>query len=103
MISGLLVLGFGLALFAAPNTNAVMGSVDKRHYSVAAATLSTMRISGQMFSMALVMLLFSVFIGKVSLGPANHDGLVRSFGAAVWVFSGLAAGGIFASLKRRRA
>lgn len=103
VISGLLVLGFGLALFAAPNTNAVMGSVDKRHYSVAAATLSTMRISGQMFSMALVMLLFSVFIGKVRLGPANHAGLERAFGAAVWLFSALAAGGVFASLKRRRA
>jgi EmrB/QacA subfamily drug resistance transporter len=102
VIAGLCVMGFGLALFAAPNTNAVMGAVAKPQYSVASAALATMRVSGQMFSMAVVMLLFSVFIGKVRLGPENYDGLTRAFGAGVWIFSGLAALGVFASLKRRR-
>lgn len=103
VVAGLSVLGFGLALFAAPNTNAVMGSVTKRYYSVASAALATMRVSGQMFSMAVVMLLFSVYVGKVRLGPDNYEGLARAFGTGVWVFAGLAALGVFASLKRRRA
>lgn len=103
VVAGLSVLGFGLALFAAPNTNAVMGSVTTRHYSVASAALATMRVSGQMFSMAVVMLLFSVYVGKVRLGPENYEGLARAFGAGVWVFAGLAVLGVFASLKRRRA
>jgi len=102
IIAGLCVLGFGLALFSSPNTNAVMGSVEKRYYSVASAALATMRVTGQMFSMAVVMLLFSVFIGKVRLGPENQDGLARAFGAGVWIFAALAALGVFASLKRRR-
>jgi EmrB/QacA subfamily drug resistance transporter len=102
IISGLCVLGLGLALFSSPNTNAVMGSVEKRYYSVASAALATMRVSGQMFSMAVVMLLFSVFVGKIRLGPENHEGLTRAFGAGVWIFAALAALGIFASLKRRR-
>ena len=42
---------------------AVMGSVTKRYYSVASAALATMRVSGQMFSMAVVMLLFSLLGG----------------------------------------
>ncbi len=102
VIAGLCVLGLGLALFAAPNTNAVMGSVEKRHYGVAAATLATMRITGQMFSMAVVMLLFSFYVGNVRLGPGSSAGLERAFGTGVWVFAGLAAAGVLASLKRRR-
>ena len=102
IVAGLCVLGLGLALFSSPNTNAVMGSVEKRYYSVASATLATMRVTGQMFSMAVVMLLFTLFVGKIRLGPENHEGLSRAFGAGVWIFSGLAALGIFASLKRRR-
>ena len=103
VIAGLCVMGLGLALFASPNTNAVMGAVEKRYYSVAAATLATMRITGQMFSMAVVMLLFSLFVGKVRLGPENQAALGQAFSAGVWVFAGLAAAGIFASLKRRHA
>jgi EmrB/QacA subfamily drug resistance transporter len=103
VLAGLAVMGFGLALFAAPNTNAVMGSVEKRHYSVASATLATMRVTGQMFSMAVVMALFSLYVGKVRLGPENHQGLSAAFGAGVWIFAALAAGGVLASLKRRRA
>ncbi|MHB0995268.1 MAG: MFS transporter [Elusimicrobiales bacterium] len=102
VLAGLCALGIGLGLFAAPNTNAVMGSVEKRYYSLASATLATMRITGQMFSMAVVMLLFSVFVGRIRLGPENHEALGRAFSAGVWVFSALAAGGIFASLNRRR-
>lgn len=103
VLAGLCVLGVGLGLFAAPNTNAVMGSVEKRQYSLASATLATMRITGQMFSMAVVMLLFSVFVGRIRLGPENHEALGRAFSAGVWVFAALAAGGVLASLKRRRA
>ncbi|MDD2804234.1 MAG: MFS transporter [Elusimicrobiales bacterium] len=103
IISGLSLLGLGLALFASPNTNAVMGSVQKRYYSVASATLATMRVTGQMFSMAVVTLLFSVFIGRIKLGPENVGGLERAFGLAVWLFSALAALGVAASLARRRA
>jgi EmrB/QacA subfamily drug resistance transporter len=103
IIFGLSLLGLGLALFSSPNTNAVMGSVEKRYYSVASATLATMRVSGQMFSMAVVTLLFSIYIGKVKLGPESLAGLESAFGTAVWIFSGLAALGTFASLARRRA
>jgi EmrB/QacA subfamily drug resistance transporter len=103
VMTGLGVLGTGLGLFAAPNTNAVMGSVERQHYSVASAALATMRITGQMFSMAVVMVLFSLYVGRIRLGPENHEALGRAFAAAVWVFAALAACGMLASLKRRRA
>ncbi len=102
IIAGLCTLGFGLALFSSPNTNAVMGSVEKRQYSLASSTLATMRITGQLFSMAVVMMLFSLSLGKARLGPGSQQGLAVAFGRGVWIFSGLAALGIAASLKRQR-
>ncbi|MCM2268092.1 MAG: MFS transporter [Elusimicrobiales bacterium] len=102
IVTGLCVLGLGLALFSAPNTNAIMGSVEKRYYSVAAATLATMRITGQMFSMAVVMVLFSVFLGRVTLGPDNAARLGPAMNAGVVIFTLLSLAGVFASLKRRR-
>ncbi len=100
--AGLAVTGLGLALFAAPNTNAVMGSVERAQYSVASATLGTMRLTGQMFSMAAVLLLFSLLLGRVRLDAGNAAALGPVMNAAVALFAGLCAAGILASLKRRR-
>ena len=58
-----MLLGLGFALFSSPNTNAVMGSVETRFYGVASATLATMRMTGQMLSMGIAMLVFAVRIG----------------------------------------
>ncbi|HOI43111.1 MAG TPA: MFS transporter, partial [Elusimicrobiales bacterium] len=99
----LAVLGFGLALFSSPNTNAAMSAVEPRRYSVAYAALSTMRLTGQMFSMALVLLIFSMVLGKTRLGPGDAVGLLTSMRLAVVLFSVMAAAGIFTSLRRRRA
>ncbi len=100
IVAGLSVFGVGLALFSAPNTNAVMGSVEPRSYSLAAALLATMRVSGQTLSMAIVMLLFSVLIGQSRIGPGNLEQLARSFRLAVYIFTALCVLGVFASLKR---
>ncbi|HOW90089.1 MAG TPA: hypothetical protein PL037_07385, partial [Elusimicrobiales bacterium] len=98
--AGLAVLGLGLAFFASPNTNAVMASVEPRAYSLASSLLATMRVGGQMSSMAVVMLLFSFSIGGDRIGPGNLDRFLSSFSTAVYIFSALSFLGIFASLKR---
>ncbi len=96
----LAVLGCGFGLFSSPNTNAVMGAVEKRRYGIAAATLGTMRLSGQMLSMAVAMLLLSLFVGRVTLGPAHRDPLVAALRVAFAVFALLCVAGTFASLAR---
>ena len=58
IISCLILLGFGFALFSSPNINAVMSSVEKRFYGVASAMLGTMRLVGQTFSMGIAMVIF---------------------------------------------
>ena len=100
IIGTLLLLGFGFALFSSPNTNAVMGSVDKKFYGVASATLSTMRSTGMMFSMGVAMLIFAILIGRAQVTPAYYSHFMKSVKVAFTVFTGVCAAGVFASLSR---
>ncbi len=100
IIVSLVLLGLGFGIFAAPNTYAVMCSVENRSYGVAAASLSTMRQSGAMLSMAIVMLLFALFLGKVQITPAYYTQFIKSMNVAFIIFAVLCFGGIFASLAR---
>jgi len=100
IVGALLILGFGFALFSSPNTNAVMGAVDRRRYGVASAMLGTMRLSGQMISMGLAMLLFALVIGRTSIVPDVYPRFLSAARVAFLLFAGLCVGGIFASLAR---
>ena len=100
VVTSLILLGFGLALFSSPNTNAVMSSVESRFYGVASATLATMRLTGQMLSMGIAMLTFAIYIGKVPITPRYHSFFLTSIKIAFLIFSALCFGGIFASLAR---
>jgi hypothetical protein len=94
------VLGAGFALFSSPNINAVMSSVDKKSLGVASATLATMRLTGQMFSLGIAMLLISLFMGRVQVTPEVYPQYVLSLQTAFAVFTALCIGGIFASMAR---
>ncbi len=103
VIVGLAVLGLGFGLFSSPNTNAVMGAVDRRFYGVASGTLGTMRLTGQAFSLGLVLLLFSLYIGRVEITPPYHPLFLKSMRTAFIISAVLCFGGIFASVYRGRA
>jgi MFS family permease len=100
IVAGLVVLGFGFALFSSPNTNAVMSSVQSRYLGVASATLATMRQVGMMLSMGLAMLLFALNMGKVQIAPEHYPMLLTSIHVAFIIFTVLCMCGIFASLAR---
>lgn len=100
LIANLVLLGLGFALFSSPNTNAVMSSVDKKFYGVVSATLATMRLLGQMFSMGIAMLIFAVIIGKVQITPDKYEAFLRSCQIAFAIFAMFCLAGIFASLAR---
>jgi MFS family permease len=96
----LILLGFGFALFSSPNTNAVMSSVEKKSYGVASATLGTMRLTGQMLSMGIAMLVFALYLGRAQIKPENYPAFLTSAKTAFIIFAILCFGGIFASLAR---
>ncbi|GAB4256400.1 MAG: MFS transporter [Thermoleophilia bacterium] len=100
VVAALGVLGLGFGLFSSPNTNTIMSSVEPRFLGVAAATLSTMRMTGQMFSMGIAMLVFALAMGTVQITPAVYSSFLTSVRTAFGIFAVLCFAGIFASLAR---
>lgn len=96
----LVLLGVGFALFSSPNVNATMSSVQKKYYGVASATLGTMRLTGQMASMGITMLIFAVILGDHPISAANSALLLKSAKLIFAILAVICCGGIFASLAR---
>jgi EmrB/QacA subfamily drug resistance transporter len=100
LLIGLIVLGIGFALFSSPNTNAIMGSVEKKFYGLASGAVGTMRLLGMMISMGAATVVFALFIGRVEISESNYPALIRSIGVLFLLFSTLCFGGTFASMVR---
>jgi EmrB/QacA subfamily drug resistance transporter len=100
IVLDLLMLGFGFALFSSPNMNAIMSSVDRKFYGIAAGSLASMRLLGQMFSMGIATVVFSIYIGRVQITPERYTAFLESLHTAFIIFAVLCALGVFASLAR---
>jgi EmrB/QacA subfamily drug resistance transporter len=100
LVVTLFVLGFGFGMFSSPNTNAVMSSVEKKYLGTASATLGTMRLTGQMFSMAIAAMAIHLFVGDSVISTANSPGFMHSVRVIFIVFAVLCLLGVFASLAR---
>jgi EmrB/QacA subfamily drug resistance transporter len=100
IIIGLVILGLGFGLFSSPNTNVIMGSVQRKFYGVASATVSTMRLIGQTMSIGIATLIFALFIGRVQITPAQFPALLESIHILFIIFTALCFIGIYASLKK---
>ena len=96
----LVIIGIGYGLFGSPNTNAIMSAVEPRFYGVASGTVGTMRLLGQVVSMGIATMLFSVFIGRERITPDLQDEFMMAVNVAFAVFTVLCFLGIFASLAR---
>jgi EmrB/QacA subfamily drug resistance transporter len=98
IVSTLVLIGIGFGIFVSPNTNAIMGSVERRFYGVASAMVSTMRLLGQMLSMGLVLMVFAIRIGNAPITPATYPALQFSIDAVFSIGTALCVVGIFVSL-----
>jgi MFS family permease len=84
----LIVLGLGFAIFSSPNTNAIMGSVEKRFYGLA------------MISMGVATLIFTVYLGRVQITVEYYPVFMKCVKVAFIIFAILCFGGIFSSMVR---
>jgi EmrB/QacA subfamily drug resistance transporter len=100
IVAVLVLSGIGYALFSSPNTSAIMGSVDKHHYSMASAMTSTMRLTGQMFSMGTVTLILALHLGGAEIEPDYHPAFLSAMRTSFVIFAFVHLGGVWASLKR---
>jgi hypothetical protein len=71
-----------------------------KHLGVAAAALGTMRLTGQMMSAGMAMMIFALFMGRVPIRPAVYPQFLASVRFAFAFFAALCVAGIFASLAR---
>ncbi|MGB5816091.1 MAG: MFS transporter [Thermoanaerobaculia bacterium] len=102
VVGCLAVLGLGFGIFSSPNTNAIMGSVERRFFGVAGAMVGTMRQMGMMVSMGLVMTVLAVLMGSAEISGQNQALFLEAMRISFGLFAGLCFGGIFASLARGR-
>jgi len=100
IVAVLVLLGFGFALFSSPNMNAIMSSVDRKFYGIASGTVGSMRLLGNMLSMGIATLVFSLHIGPVQITPQYYAVFLESMKTAFTIFAVLCVLGIFASLAR---
>jgi len=100
IVACLMLLGLGFAFFASPNTNAIMSAVPRKFYGVASGSVGTMRLTGQMFSQAIALLVSALYLGSAQIVPENYPQFLMAMRAAFAVLAVLCSIGIFFSLAR---
>ena len=96
------LLGIGFAAFSSPNTNAIMGSVEKKDYSMASATTGTVRLVGQALSMGLTTLIIAVVIGNQAITPDESANIMKVIHITFILFAILCALGVYAMTVRSK-
>jgi len=90
VIFGLALTGIGIAGYSAPNTHAAMSAVDRRQLGVTAGILQTSRLCGQMISLGIPIMLFSLLLGQqADLAETDPAQLLQALYIAFTLFTGL--------------
>jgi MFS family permease len=98
IILGLILVGVGLAVFSSPTTNIFMGSVGRKNYGMASATLSTMIYTGQTLSLGIMLFIFTSYLGNVQVTASNFATFILSLKTAFTVFAVIGGVGIVVSI-----
>ena len=101
LIAILIVLGIGFGIFASPNTNVIMSSVEKKYYGQASATTGTVRLTGQAISMGIAAMAIAIYVGNKPIEPSVYPNFLQSMHITFVVFAILSVLGIYASWKRK--
>ena len=96
----LIIMGTGFGLFSSPNMNTIMSSVERRQLGIASGTSATMRIIGQMVSMMIATLIFSLLFSGTQLKEANNILFVTSIRLAFAISGLICLAGLYFSNSR---
>lgn len=97
IVINLILLGTGFALFSSPNMSAIMGAVEKRNYGLASGAVATMRLLGQMISMAVATVVLSLIVGRRAITPDNYDLFLSSIHVVFFISATLCLIGVYFS------
>jgi MFS family permease len=103
IIAALVVLGTGFGLFSSPNTTAAMNAVEKKHFGVGSSLLSTMRLVGQVISMGIVMIVFTLITKEMAATTKNNDLFLQSMRIILAIFAFLCFIGVFLKKDKKTA
>ena len=78
IVAILVIMGAGFGIFSSPNMNTIMSSVEKKQLGIASGTAATMRVVGQMMSMTLVTLIFSMYFSSLPIKDADNALFIKS-------------------------
>lgn len=93
-------MGVGFALFSSPNINTIMSSVSKNQLGVASGSSSTMRVVGQMVSMAISTLVFALLFDKADTLSIPTDHLMLAMRVILYISVAISLVGIYFSFSR---
>lgn len=100
IIAILLWVGLGFALFSSPNISTIMGSVDRSRYGQASGMAASMRVFGQILSMSVVTLIFSLLFGDLSLDAVPTGLFMKAMRCGFLIFALIGVPGIYFSFNR---
>ncbi len=96
------LLGIGIALFAAPNNDSILSAVAPEHYGTVSGMLGTLRLVGQLSSMIVVTIVFSLVIGHTTVTAATLGNFLSAVNISFAVMTALCALSTILSLWRGR-
>jgi len=97
IVANLFFMGTGFALFSSPNMIAIMGTVAPRYYGLASGTVATMRLLGQMASMAIATVVLALIVGREVITPDRYDLFLQSVHTVFMISALICASGIYFS------
>lgn len=97
----MVLVGFGMSMFSAPNTSVIMSSVPGKDTGDASAMVSLMRQTGMMVSMGVAMMLISLVMGSAdNLSPSTYGEFIDVLGYTFTIAFLMCCAGAVASLMR---
>lgn len=100
IVAILIWVGLGFALFSSPNMNTIMSSVERRQYGLASGLASSMRVFGQIISMSIVTLIFSLLFGSSSIEEVPNPVFLQAMRWGFIIFTLIGLPGIYFSFNR---
>ncbi len=88
IVAILVYMGIGFGIFSSPNMNTIMSAVEKKQLGIASGTAATMRVVGQMTSMMIVTLVFSLYFSGTPIQEADNELFIKSI-RLLFAISGL--------------
>lgn len=93
-------VGTGFALFSSPNMNTIMSSVQKNQLGLASGSASTMRVVGQITSMTIATIFFSVLFQKQAVEEVSNVLFLKAQHLGFITFAVISLAGIYFSFNR---